>query len=214
MLQRLGEQERRLLVVAAIFAPRVVLALGPPGHQREILEADAVAGAHEHAGQRDRGGGVVRRTRVRQHLDHFRQPQQAGEPHDLGGDLAFRERLLQQEEQPRGPAQHRRLRPRRAAVVQGADLLGDPPRLGELVAVRRDRDLALPVGLERHEVLVGIGPLCGGQGFDDGIGGVQDARAAPEVGEQRQPGRLATVRHHGTPWGIRTGCKSDAPRHA
>ena len=65
--------------------------------------------------------------------------------------------------------------------------VGDPPRLGELVAVRRDRDLALAVGLERHEVLVGVGPLRRGQGRDDGVGGVQDAGAGPEVREQRQP---------------------------
>ena len=193
MLERFGEQERRVLVVAAVFAPGVVLALGPAGDQREVLEPDAVAGPHEHPRQRDRGGGVVGGACVRQHLDHLGQAKQPREPHDLGGDLTFGERLLQQEEQPRGAAQHGDVGPRRSLRAQGTDLVGDPARLGEFVAVRRDRHLALAVGLERHEVLVGVGPLRHGERRDDGIGGVQDARPTAEVGEQRQPRRLGTV---------------------
>ena len=98
--------------------------------------------------------------------------------------------------------------------MQGEDPVGDRARLGELVAVRRDADLALAVRAERDEPLVGVGTLGRGQRRDDRVGRVQDARPRAEVREQRQPlgGRAVFLREVGA--GSRTGSTGDAPRHA
>ena len=205
MLQGLGEQERRVLVVATFLSPLVVLALGPPGDQREVLEPHPVAGAHEDARERHAGHRVVGGAGVRQHLHHLGQAQQPGQAHDLDRDVPFGEGLLQQEEQPRRAAQHGDLRPPGAVVVQRHDAIGHPLRLGELVAVRGHGDLALAVRRERHEPLLGVGALVRRQRSDDGVGRAEDAGAAAEVREQRKPGAPASRRCTRTPWGSPAG---------
>ncbi len=184
MLQGLGEEEGGLLVVFPRLAPRVVLRFRPPGHERDVLEPDAVARTHEDAGQGDRGERVVRGPGVREHFDHLGEPQQAGEADDLGGHATLRERALEGIEEPGGPAQDGDLGPRRAAVVELRHPLRHPPRLVQLVAVRGQRDPARAVGLPGDQPLLRVGALGIGELPDDGVGRLEDRGTRPEVGEQ------------------------------
>ena len=112
MLERLGEQERRRFALLLVLqTERVALQLRERRHARQVLVADAVPWAEQDLRERHARERIADGARVREDLDDLGQPQQSGEPQDLRRDLVFGERLLQREEQPARPAEHRDVRP-------------------------------------------------------------------------------------------------------
>ena len=134
-----------------------------------------------------------RRPRVREHLHDLGELEETREPEDLGRDASLVERLLEGEEQPRCPAEHGAVRPRRSPFVQRDDPIRDPAGLADLVFDPRDVHLAGPVLLPRDEPLVGVGSLRGGELADQHVGGLQDPCAGSEVGVQGELGRRPAV---------------------
>ena len=97
VLERLGEQERRRLVLVRRprRGARSCGALAQRRHARQVLEADPVARAEQDPRERHARERVGDRARVGQHLDDLGQPQQPGQADDLDRDPALAERLLQ-----------------------------------------------------------------------------------------------------------------------
>ena len=185
MLERLGEQEGRRLVLLLV-AELVVPPFRPRCDDGEVLEPDAVARAEEDARELHARVRVVDRARVREDLHDGGELQQPREADDLDGNPSLGERVLERNEQTGLAAEHRDARPRLAVVVERDDVVADPGRLRLLVGDAGKLHLSVPVGAEGPELLVGVRALVLRDLLDHLVGGGEDPGPAPEVRVERK----------------------------
>ena len=157
------------------------------GDDRQVLVPHAVPRSHQDAGELDGGERVRHGARVRQHLDHLGDLQQARQPDDLHRHARA----------PRTPAAARKnsrlVRQSTAisahfapsswsrthsAAIQRASV--------HLVGVAGDTTSPSPLGGYGTSAFSGSGRWAGGQRRDHRVGGLEDARARAEVRVQRE----------------------------